>query len=236
MLNLDTFITDEILTAQPHPLTENIGLIFSDGEVASTRTEIWEMQRRDRIPGLMKRSIPLDYFAAWEYWWCIPGRMLLPEDRSVLRSDRQRVETILEQLVWLLGGHCFAEHTRFDGENNPIYEWQEVLTFVKNCHINSDVLDIDFFPTALHKINHKINGIPEHKISDYIAIEPAHLHIEFFPLQAIEGGFKLQEPKPLCSCQIWTGKPFIKNLKTGETITRYDLFISYPHDMIRSPS
>jgi hypothetical protein len=80
-----------------------------------------------------------------------------------------------------------------------------------------------------------INLNAKAKTPNYVAVEPGHWHIEFFQLQHIEGGFILQEPKPMCSCQIWTGKPFIKNLKTGETLTRYDLGLSIPIDITSHP-
>ncbi len=53
-----------------------------------------------------------------------------------------------------------------------------------------------------------------------IAVELAHWHIEFFQLEATEGGYRLQEPKKICGCQIWTGKPYIKQLDTGEAMIR----------------
>lgn len=236
MRKLDTFISDELLFAQPHPLAENNSLSLAAFESATSPEAVWEIQKRDRISGLHKRISPLDYAKVWEYWWCIPGRMLLPEDMEVLRSDRPRVETILEQLVWLLGGHCLGINSHFDGRNQPLYDWQEVLQFVTQSGLTADVIDIDFFPTSLQINNKPIANIPQEEISHYVAIEPAHLHLEFFSLQPIDGGFKLQEPKPLCSCQIWTGKPLLKNMKTGETFTRYDLCISSPYDTIGIPS
>lgn len=235
MINLDTFISDEILFAQAHPLMENSSLSLASFQGVTSSEEIWEIQKRDRISGLHKRISPLDYATSWEYWWCIPGRMLLPEDMEVLRSDRPRIESILAKLVWLLGGHCLGVNSHFDGQNQPIYDWQEVLQFVTRSGLNADIIDIDFFPTSLQRNNKPIASIPSEEISNYVAIEPAHLHIEFFSLQAIDGGFKLQEPKPLCSCQIWTGKPLLKNLKTGATYTRYDLCISTPYDTMGIP-
>lgn len=235
MLKLDNFISDEVLFAQPHPLAENNSLSLASFQGVTSVEAVWEIQKRDRISGLYKRISPLDHAKGWEYWWCIPGRMLLPEDMEVLRSDRPRVEAILEQLVWLLGGHCLSANCHFDGQNQPFYDWQEVLQFVTQSGLNADVIDIDFFPTSLQRNNKPIAGIPTDEISQYVAIEPAHLHIEFFGLEAIDAGFKLQEPKPLCSCQLWTGKPMLKNLKTGESIIRYDLSISTPSDMIDVP-
>jgi hypothetical protein len=54
-------------------------------------------------------------------------------------------------------------------------------------------------------------------------------------LQPTDGGFQLQEPKNVCSCQIWTGKPFIKHLESAEVITRYDLWVSRPLDLTNPP-
>ncbi|MFB2834179.1 hypothetical protein [Floridanema evergladense] len=235
MLTLDTFISDELLFANPHTLVANKIPSLASFEGITSPQAVWEIQKHDRISGLHKRILPLDFTKVWEYWWCIPGRILLPEDMEVLRSDRSRIETILGQLVWLLGGHCLGVNSYFDGRNQPLYDWQEVLQFVDKSGLSADVIDIDFFPTTLQTNNKPIVGIPSEEFSHYVAIEPAHLHLEFFKLQAIDGGFKLQEPKPLCSCQIWTGKPLLKSMKTGESFTRYDLCISTPYDTIGIP-
>lgn len=239
MLNLNTFIPDEMTFAPEHPFAQHLDRFLPDFKLASQQ-EIWEIQRRDRIPGIVKRLIPFNSVTTWEYWWCVPGRMLLPEDVELLRSDRQRVETILSKLIWLLGGHCFGESSSLHGDCECIYDWQQILEFVRNAGLSPDVLDIDFMFTAIAEVclSHPYDSVStnlEGKTPNYAAVEPGHWHIEFFPLQAIEGGFQLQELKPLCCCQIWTGKPFIKHLQTGETLTRYDLAIATPFDMTSHP-
>lgn len=238
MLNLEGFISSDRMFAPPHPLAENLMRHLPDVQVASSE-EVREIQLRDRIPGLVKRLIPLNPLTAWEYWWCVPGRILLPEDMELLNSDRNRVEEILSQLVWLLGGHCFSDRTPMDGDSSPLDDWQQVLAFVQATGVKPDLLDIDFFPTAIEprplfpscNMSDEIREDNENW-ENCVAIEPGHWHIEFFQLEPIEGGFAIVQPKQLCSCQIWTGKPFIKNVKTGETITRYDLWVSCPHDLI----
>lgn len=234
MVNFDEFMPSELMQAHPHPLSENLTRHFPDAETVSIK-EIREMQLRDRIPGIVKRLIPLNPLMSWEYWWCVPGMILLPEDVQVLQSDLPRLEAILGKLVWLLGGHCFGENPRLDGDFSPIYDWQQVLAFVEACGMKADLLDIDFLPTAIDptpNLPRNGHGKNTEKPQEYVAIEPAHWHIEFFQIQSIEGGFQLALPKKLCSCQIWTGRPFIKNLQTGETLTRYDLWVSSPHDFI----
>ena len=241
MLDFKVFIADEMAFAPDHPLGEYMERSLPDFRVAS-QPEIWEIQRRDRIPGIVKRLIPMNVATAWEYWWCVPGRILLPEDVEVLKSDRPRMETILAKLLWLLGGHCFDNNSRWHGEAELLYEWQQVVEFAHNSGLNPDVLDIDFMPSAIAQVN---LSHPHDRLSanskqlettpNYVAVEPGHWHIEFFQIQPIAGGFILQEPKPACSCQIWTGKPFIKHLQTGEIITRYDLGVSTPIDITSHP-
>ena len=237
MLNFDQFIPSELMQAYPHPLSQNLTRHLPDGETGSIQ-EIREMQLRDRIPGLVKRLIPLNPLTFWEYWWCVPGRMLLPEDMEVLKRDRPRLEAILSKLVWLLGGNCFGDDTSLQEESTPVYDWPQVLAFVESSGLRPDLLDIDFLPTAIEPLPYFSLGNGHDPSSqespNFVAIEPAHWHIEFFQLEPIAGGFDLVHPKQLCSCQIWTGKPFIKNLKTGETKTRYDLWISCPHDLVNS--
>lgn len=235
MLNFDEFISSELMQAHPHPLSENLTRHLPDAETLATQ-QMREIQLRDRIPGLVKRLIPLNPLTSWEYWWCVPGRLLLPEDMEVLKSDRPRLEAILSKLVWLLGGNCFGDGTPLQGEANPVYDWQQVLAFVADSGLRPDLLDIDFMPTAIEpRIDFSIDNGYElfsHESPHFVAVEPSHWHIEFFQLQEIEGGFDFVQPKQLCSCQIWTGRPFIKNTKTGETKTRYDLWISCPHDLV----
>lgn len=235
MLNFDHFIPSDLMQACPHPLAQKLTRHLPGGEEASAE-KIRHIQLQLGIPGLVKRLIPLNPLTFWEYWWCVPGRILLPEDMDVLKSDRPRLEAILSKLVWLLGGNCFGDNTPLHEESNPVYDWQQVLAFVENCGLRADLLDIDFMPTAieprpLFSLNNG-HGPSSGESPNFVAIEPAHWHIEFFQLEPIAGGFDLLHPKQLCSCQIWTGKPFIKNLQTGETKTRYDLWISCPHDLV----
>lgn len=205
-------------TAPEHPLAKNLES-FIPAATTSIK-EIRKQQRRSRIPGVVKRMIPVDATTSWEYWWCVPGRLLLSEDVELLQSDRPRVEAILAQLVWLWGGYCFDNTgTRTNECESIFFDWQQVINF-GHQYLKPDVLDIDFLPIAVAPYN-----------DEYIAVEPPHWHIEFFESQPTNGGFELPETKPRCSCQIWTSKPFIKHLKTGETTTRFDLWISRPLDL-----
>lgn len=235
MLNFDHFIPSDLMQACPHPLAQKLTRHLPGGEEASAE-KIRHIQLQLGIPGLVKRLIPLNPLTFWEYWWCVPGRILLPEDVEVLKRDRPRLETILSKLVWLLGGHCFGDSTPLSGDSAPVYDWQQVLAFVEASGLRADLLDIDFLPTAIEprplfpSDNGRSQSIED--VESCVAIEPGHWHIEFFQVQPIEGGVEIVYPKKLCSCQIWTGRPFIKNLKTGETSTRYDLWVSCPHDLI----
>lgn len=234
MLDLDLFISDEMRTALKHPLAKNLELPLPDFQQASLE-EIHALQRRYAIPGVVKRIITLDATTSWEYWWCVPGRLLLPEDAELLQRDRPRVEAILSNLIWLWGGQCFGQETNRDGECEPVYDWQLVLAFAHQQGLKPDLLDIDFLPMAIKLDNRHSDSTLSPVAPNYVAVEPAHWHIEFFQLQPTDGGFQLQEPKNVCSCQIWTGKPFIKHLESGEVITRYDLWVSRPLDLTNPP-
>jgi len=230
----DLFIPDEIAIAPQHPLAHNLESLIPDADRTSD-AEIRQMQQRERIPGVVKRIIPLDAETSWEYWWYVPGRILLEEDLELITRDRPRVESILEKLVWLFGGYCFEKNSCRQGELLPIYDWQEVQQFARHHGFESYILDIDFLPTAIKRNNQSSHPNPAAPNSSYIAVEPAHWHIEFFQLTPTNGGFELQEPKPVCSCQIWTGKPFIKHLHTNETSICYDLWVSCPLDITQPP-
>ena len=188
-----------------------------------------------RIPGVVKRIIPIDNDTSWEYWWCVPGRLLLPEDVELMTGDLPRVESILEQLVWLFGGHCFGQECDRLGDLLPVHDWQEVLTFARQHGFESYLLDIDYLPTAIKRYNQESDSAKDSTDTEYIAVEPAHWHIEFFQLTLTNGGYEIQHPKTICSCQIWTSKPFIKHLHTGETSIRYDLWVAHPLDLTQPP-
>lgn len=235
MIDLKAFIPAEIAIAPSHPLVKNLELRLPDYPPADI-AEIWAIQRRDRIPGVVKRIIPLDNTTFWEYWWCVPGRLILPEDAELLQRDLPRIEAILSRLIWLWGGNCFGNETSWDEDTESIHDWQQVIAFVEKQGLKPDVLDIDFLPIAIQMDDrHSESVLVDPTTPNHVAVEPAHWHIEFFQLQPTDGGYKLQEPKNVCSCQLWTAKPFIKDLKTGEAMTRYDLWLSRPLDLTNPP-
>lgn len=103
----------------------------------------------------------------------------------------------------------------------------QVIHFVRQQGFKPDLLDIDFLPLRMR--------VDEKRFPDCVAVEPAHWHIEFFQLQFTAGGLELQEPKTICSCQIWVCKPFLKHLVTGKVTARYDLWVSRPLDLTSPP-
>lgn len=234
LLEIKSFIPLDVAIAPKHPLAKNLDLPIADPRTAKPAA-IRAIQLRDRIPGLVKRLIPLDSLLSWEYWWCVPGRLLLPEDVELINRDRPRVETILSQLVWLFGACCFGNDSDRIGEQQPVHDWQEVLAFARRQGFESYLLDIDFFPTAVKLFNPEAESADNQNEPEYVAVEPSHWHVEFFHLQPTNGGFEIHEPKAICSCQIWTGKPFIKHRHSGETVTRYDLWVSSPFNITTPP-
>ena len=234
MQELNLFISEEMMKAPEHPLAKNLELPLPNSQQFS-KIEIRAMQQRDRIPGVVKRIIPFDTTMYWEYWWCVPGRVLLPEDVELLQRDRPRVEAIVSKLIWLWGGLCFGQDTRRDHSCEPVYDWQQVIAFAHEKEIKPDVFDIDFLPLTIKTDNRDSNSKLDTACPSHVAVEPNHWHIEFFQLHPTDSGFELQEDKNVCSCQIWTAKPFIKHLTTGETTTRYDLWVSHPLDLTIPP-
>ncbi len=234
MIDFDSLITEELLLAPPQSLEQNLELSIPDHRSASVQ-EIREIQRREHIPGVVKRLVFLDADTFWEYWWCVPGRMLLPEDVELLARDLPRVESIVAQLIWLFGGFCFTQDSHRDGEQIPMHDWPDVIKFAQQQGFESYLLDIDFLPLAIkHDFRHS-NSDETDSQSSHIAVEPAHWHIEFLQLIPTLGGFELQNQKTVCSCQIWTGKPFLKHLASGISSARYDLWVARPMD-ITQPS
>jgi hypothetical protein len=232
--NFNAFVPENLTLAPKHPLAQNLELPIPDPQSASIET-IREIQLRDRIPGVVKRMILIDAETMWEYWWCVPGRLLLAEDVKLLQQDLPRLETILEKLIGVFGGYCFHENSDRIGELSPIPDWQSIVKFAHQQGFDSYVLDIDFMPFAIRRDEgNSTVGEPESAI-DRIAFEPPHWHIEFLQLTPTQGGFEIQEPKPICSCQIWTAKPFIKDATTGIMSTCYGLWLSRPLDITQPP-
>jgi hypothetical protein len=230
VIDFDSFIPEELMIAPKHPLEQHLELPIPDTRSASVR-EIREIQLRSRIPGVVKRFILLDTDTFWQYWWCVPGRILLPEDVELLSSDRPRVESILEKLIWLFGGHCFTKDSDRTDEQIPIHDWQDVLTFAQQQGFESYLLDIDFMPLAIKRDHRHSHPTPANTDTTHIAVEPPHWHIEFLQLIPTNGGFEIQQQKTVCSCQIWTGKPFLKHLPSGIASARYDLWVARPLDI-----
>ncbi|HEY9608456.1 hypothetical protein [Allocoleopsis sp.] len=234
MIDFDSFLPEELTIALKHPLEQNLDLPIPDPQSASVE-DIREIQRRDRIPGVVKRFIFWDADTFWEYWWCVPGRILLPEDVQVLTGDRSRVESIIAKLIWLFGGFCFTKDSHRNGEQLPVHDWQDVLQFAQQQGFESYLLDIDFMPLTIKRDSRHSNPSEKNIDASYIAVEPAHWHIEFLQLIPTMGGFELQEQKTVCSCQIWSGKPFLKHVPSGISSVRYDLWIARPMN-ITQPS
>ncbi len=219
MNEASSFILSDMMNAPEHPLADNLELSIA-GDVEEQKCDRTSAHTGLRIPGIVKRIIPIDNTTSWDYWWCIPGQLLLPEDVALLQSDYNRVESILTKLVWLWGGRFIGAET-----SSEVNNWSQVLELVRENKINPDVLDIDFFPLT----------VKANEAQGNIGVEPAHWHIEFFQLEAIDGGYKLQEPKKACGCQIWTGKPFVKQVDTEEAMISYDLSIAQPSAMTSPP-
>ncbi|MEW6494115.1 MAG: hypothetical protein AB1589_16625 [Cyanobacteriota bacterium] len=92
----DSFIPDELAIAPKHPLGQNLELPIPHCDAASIE-EIREIQRRNRILGVVKRIILLDIDTSWEYGWCVPSRILLPEDLELLTRDQPRRSALAEE-------------------------------------------------------------------------------------------------------------------------------------------
>ena len=234
MINFESLIPEEITLAPKHPLAQNLELAIPDPH-SGFLEEIREIQQREHIPGVVKCIIPFDLDTSWEYGWCVPNRLLLKEDIDLIVKDLARVESILEKLLWLFGGHCFAQYTSRQGDQLAVFDWQQVRMFARQYGFGSYLLDIDYLPTVIKRYNQFDISTEDDNNLSQIAVEPAHWHIEFLQLTRTRGCLEIQYPKTICSCQIWTGKPFFKNLLTGQTTTRYDLWVSRPLDLTQPP-
>ncbi|MFB8788374.1 MAG: hypothetical protein U7123_05865 [Potamolinea sp.] len=102
MINFESFIPEEITLALKHPLAQNLELPIPDANIASLQ-EILEFQQPEHFPGVVKRIIPLDADTFWEYWWCVPDRLLLPFQKSICKQGKLQLAMICGFPVpWIL--------------------------------------------------------------------------------------------------------------------------------------
>lgn len=175
MIELNTFIPAELAEAPPRPLRKS--------------------------PSLKLRSILVAQYNRFEVWSPQLDSTLLTDEADLLRSDRQRVETICAKLTGLIGAICSnaAAQSYWDGVHT--HNWQMILNYASKHSFTPDagVIDIAYFPEFICPV------IEEDKHQAGWLFVPASWKIFFLSIKPFESGFRV-ERLPL-RVLISTGKP-----------------------------
>lgn len=162
MVTLNTFIPAELAEAPPHPLRKS--------------------------PNLKLRSISVAQYNKFEVWSPQLNSTLLAEEADLLRSDRQRVETICAKLTGLIGAICssVASESYWDGVNTR--NWQIILNYAKKHSFTTDagVIDVAYFSEIICPV------LGEGKRQAGWLFVPASWKIFFLSIKPFESGFQVE--------------------------------------------
>jgi len=190
------------------------------------------LRAKQATPNLQLANIPLSHKESFELWmpkWIPKGRVFSKLEIELLRRDQPRVTKILSKMVWLMGAVCICEDDWDVGDRRPIYDWDDLIEFVKlegNC-VNPIVTKVIFTPHAIIPIydsERKQEGrIPPQAWE----IAPSHWSIIFDDLIPTREGLRLKQSADWISVDIWTGKPMRKEVGSGKLYVEYhDLYAS----------
>ena len=97
-------------------------------EYLDSLAEISAIQIFEDIPGIKKSRIPIDAENLMEIWEPIPARIFLTEDLEFLKADNQRVETVIEKLIWL--GNSWLSSAILT-QRTKVETWEDVLNILQ---------------------------------------------------------------------------------------------------------
>ncbi len=158
-----------------------------------------------KLPNLVLRRIPLDCNTYFEVWSPRSSATLNPDEVSLLKSDRLRLEVICTKLIWLLGATCYESQNYLLESGKQLTDWEEVGDYASRYHFCPDVIDIIYSPQIIRPQYNRVTQQPTHWI-----IEPPCWEICLLRLKPMENGWIAEERNPELSILVWTGKPIKK--------------------------
>ncbi|HBB34994.1 MAG TPA: hypothetical protein DDZ80_00350 [Cyanobacteria bacterium UBA8803] len=190
------------------------------------------LRPRQATPNLSLTVVPIDQHTSFELWtpkWTIKTKEFTPLEIELLRRDSPRVARIMSKLVWLMGAICIAEDDWEVGDRQPIYDWDNVVEFVRRegRSRNPLVTRVIFSPQTIIPIYDKgrkqVGRIPPQAWE----VSPPHWSIIFDDLIPVEQSFQLKQGGDWVSVEIWTGKPMRREVRSGQFYVEYhDLYAS----------
>ena len=218
-----SYLPEELCKAPDYHLAENSPKDLPEVETGSTKSKyldslapISAVQVFEDIPGIKKSTFSLDTETSFEVWTILPNRVLLPEDLDFLKQDKLRVESIAKQLVEI--GDSWLNSQIFD-KKIKIQNWEDILKILDKYDYNYELIDIVELPYKVSKTNLQ-NEFSEK--AKYWSVSPPSWNISLKRTRSFNGCYIVDDYNSSYnfSIEVWIGIPFLKNIQTGEVITR----------------
>ena len=218
-----SYLPEEICKAPDYHLAENSPKDLPEVETGSTKSKyldslapISAVQVFEDIPGIKKSTFSLDTETSFEVWTILPNRVLLPEDLDFLKQDKHRVESIAKQLVEI--GDSWLNSQIFD-KKLKVQNWEDILKILDKYEYGYELIDIVELPYKISKTNLQNESSEKAK---YWSISPPSWNISLKRTRSFNGCYIVDEYNSSYnfSIEVWIGIHFLKNIQTGEVITR----------------
>ncbi|MBD1899074.1 hypothetical protein NDI44_07705 [Trichocoleus sp. DQ-A3] len=220
-----SYLPEELCKAPDYHLAENYPKDLPEVEIGSTKSKyldslapISAVQVFEDIPGIKKSTFSFDTETetSFEVWTILPNRVLLPEDLEFLKQDKHRVELIAKQLVGI--GNSWLNSRIFD-KKIKVQSWEDILSILDKYEYAYDLIDIIEVPYKISKTNLQNESSEKAK---YWSISPPSWNISLKKTRSFNGCYIVDDYNSSYnfSIEVWIGIPFLKNIQTGEVITR----------------
>ncbi len=220
-----SYLPEELCKAPDYHLAENYPKDLPEVEIGSTKSKyldslapISAVQVFEDIPGIKKSTFSFDTETetSFEVWTILPNRVLLPEDLEFLKQDKHRVELIAKQLVEI--GNSWLNSRIFD-KKIKVQSWEDILSILDKYEYAYDLIDIVEVPYKISKTNLQNEASEKAK---YWSISPPSWKISLRKTRSFNGCYIVDDYNSSYnfSIEVWIGISFLKNIQTGEVITR----------------
>ncbi len=221
----DKFILEHLCKAPEYNLAINTNKELPEIDPETTKSAyldalaaICATQFFEDIPGIAKERILFGSENTFEVWNLIPHRVLIPEDVEFLKRDRSRVEAIAQKITWLFDSWL---DSRILTQKLPVNSWDDALDVLERYNYEFDFINIHSRP---HRVRAETRTAPSGKVTDYWAVYPPCLTIDFIKTRYLNGGYIVDDYNSLYkfNLEAWMGLPLLRNQATGEAVTLKD--------------
>ena len=216
------YIAEDLCLAPEYHLEKNINKELPAIEPDSLKSkyldalaEISAIQIFEDIPGIKQSRITIDANSLFEIWQPIPQRILLIGDLEFLRSDRSRIENIVEKLIWI--GDAWLSSEIID-KKTKIATWEDALNIIDLYDYQLDFISVNFCVSQIVLETH--NDRANQPIT-YWGLYPNCWQIHLHKVRTFNGGFVIDDYNTPYSfkIEVWSGTPIFRNQQTGESLT-----------------